>query len=289
MNRMNMYAFNYDIKFIEEIVAHLDSESGKDYNIVIYIWLKVYNLLKQEASVEDYYSLKETFFTNLDKIVKNDVKAISHILKNVCNKILRASPNFYKERFELQSILFEYQDPKIDLLLPSDYLNFINLGLADSVNADKAYIFNFIESKKDKLYPEYQEKEGIYELGMAHYLFACEKHGEALDFINLVNCINIHRKQMERRLRGILYFELGEIELLRNHLKSYRKFLSVNKSDLTEVHLEANRQFTNIFLKLINHKVGKTGKASLLKEEIIGIDILPNKNWFLKKVSQTKS
>jgi len=284
-NRMRIYAHNYNFEFLDKIINQLKDHDTDKYHPAINCWLEIYKLFDVEINVANYHEAKLAFFKNIESLSQFDIELISTILKNQCNQIFKQSKDYYIERFELEKYIFENAFKNKVYILPNNILNFISLGLSETNSETTQYLHDFLESNKERIIPEYQNKEGIYELAKAHLYFAEEKHELALDFLNKVKCQNIHRKQVERRLRALIYYELNHTDSLDDHLNSFRKFLSVNKKDLTTIHLQTNRDFINTFLSLNNVIKGDKLKSKKIVEDISHLKILPHRKWFLKKLA----
>lgn len=90
-----------------------------------------------------------------------------------------------------------------------------------------------------------------------------------------------------RNLMAQIYYELDEPEQIIYLSDSYRHFLYKNKT-VSVYFKEANLEFIDILNDLVKYKL--SGGEKLLKEITTRINSsrTPQKNWFVKKLSELK-
>jgi len=283
-NRQLVVNYDYSFPFINNIMDEINANKIFD-SPLIQSWIGIINLIDtKEPSIIQYNQLKTYFLKHQNLLSDDDSKEIFVHLKNIANQVFPQGKEYFVEYFDLSKKQYEKGFLHYNgLILPTEFLNIIRVGITANENE---YIKGFINDNRDLIANEYQEKESIYELGMAILLFDENKYDEVLDILNQIKNVNVYRKMLERRIRLLVYYELDMMSLFDDLINSFRKYLTINKDDLADFHVNVNRNFINAAAGL--YKLIKTDKEKVLafEKEIKEIRTLPYRSWFEEKVTQ---
>ncbi len=281
INRQQVVPFPYR-KTLFDLITSYDLTS-KEHNPVFEIWCKVIEVLETPDNKTNYEKLKILLKENNHLLAPDDARTIHIYLENILLNLPAGSDAYYSEYFKLYE-----QQLKMGLVYVNGLIApvvFKNLFLVALRLKKLDWAYQFLENHKDKIAPDYLEKEDIYTLCLASYNFELKQFEETLSLLNQIGFISVHSKIQEKRVRLKVYYELELFLPLEGLINSFRKFLSENKSKIHPYHIEANRKFINLVFALSASYV-KTAKIHSLKTQIVETKTLPDRTWLLEKVDK---
>jgi len=297
-NRLDEYYFIYKMKLFslminrQQVVPHPYDKTlfsvirssvltNTENRAVFEVWRKVIEVLEEPGNKGNYDKLKLLLKKNNHLLNPEDARNFYVYLGNMLVNLPAGSDAFYTEYFKLYEQQLETGLIYVNgLITPVVFQNIFTLALRLR-KLDWAH--QFLENHKDKIAPEYLEKEDIYTLCLASYNFELKQFEEALSKLNQIGFISVHTKLQEKRIRLRVYYELDMILLLDGLINSFRKFLSENKTKIHPYHIEGNRKFINFVFALSNLQEGKAKKIHSIKDQIENTRNLPGRNWLLEK------
>lgn len=268
----------YDFELLEEIESYIP-QSPYFKIPTIQIWFNTFQLLKNDDKEEYYAQLKALVFKHYKELNTVDIRNLFSIIQNSARLIFKKKEDYYSELFELYNFQLEkgiFSDPVT--LTPSIFLNIITTALLLN---KRSWTSNFLETHKDY---SINREDDIHSLCKAMLLFSKKEFSKALDILNKCQLKNIYFKLGERRLRLKVYLELQLFELIDDYINSFRKFLSKNQDIISDLHLNANRDFVNLTNQLFYLKKNDFQKINKLNTEIVRIPVLPERRWLVEKI-----
>jgi hypothetical protein len=238
-----------------------------------------YNLLKAYENFDEinyYYTLKKLLLKSADAFSKEE----KHFLfgKLIDYGVIRSrmfeDNDFDEEHFSNYVIYLENEYYAINRndYLPLDlYRNILILGLR---RGDYAWTEEFIKKYIKKLNPDYQENTHYF--SKAFLYFQKKEFEKALSEINKVVYDFFAFKYDVRNLTLMICYELGNWEMIRAILESYKRFLMNNKMVGKE-----RKEFHGNFIKVM-------GKLTKVKSDVNGIDKV-EKGYLRKEITDTKN
>lgn len=273
------------IKIIE-LVDYLRKTNDK--NSVVYEIH--YNLLKAYENFDElkyYKTLKKLLIENADLFSKEE----KHFLfgKLIDYGVIRSrmfdDDKFSEEHFSNYLMYLEdehYAINKNDYLPLDLFRNILILGVR---RGDFDWTENFIKKYIKKLNPDYQENTQYF--SKAFLYFQKKEFENALSEINKVAYDYFAFKYDVRNLTLMICYELGNWEMIRAILESYKRFLMNNKM-VGKERKEFHGNFIKVMGKLTKaksdvNKIDDTERG-YLRKEINNTKNLLYKDWILEKV-----
>lgn len=283
INRQQVVPQPYD-KTLYSVITSFDSTNTETENKVVFeVWRTVIEVLEQPDNKINYEKLKLLLKEYYHLLNPDEARTLHIYLENILINLHGGGEALYSEYFNLYKQQLEMGLVYVNgLITPVVFQNIFTVALLLK-KLDWAY--QFLEDHKDKIAPEYLEKEDIYTLCLASYNFELKQYEEALSKLNQIGFISWHTKIQEKRIRVKIYYELEMVDLLDGLINSFRKFLSENKSKIHPYHVEANRKFINFVFALANAPKGKSEKIDSIKDQIENTKSVPDRIWLLEKVA----
>ncbi len=261
-------------------------------------WIEASTLLK-EASIQTWYLALKLLaepvtenFTLLRQGIQTNKSALDAVtLRALYSFLANTAALAYTEREAYLRILFGIYKEQIELdiiyingfLSPALLRNITIMGLKQK---EFDWVEWFLHQNAERIVPTYLEREDILSLCWAYLYFEKGDFNAALDRINALRYDNVFTKMDERRLRLMCYYELRIDGPFDDLVNSFRKFLTDYKSKTPMSYIEANRLFINYIHRLSNLFLLKKDQLQALYEEIEKVQVLPEKEWLLRKLEE---
>jgi len=146
-------------------------------------------------------------------------------------------------------------------------------------------VYDFINDYNKRLTPLYRKSTVNYCLALYHY----EKTDftNALKYLSKVEYTNHHYILDIKSLQTQIYWERGDIMLLKYFLDSYRHYLVSRKYLFKRKELLTHRNLINFISRMISLKMKYDyGKLVALKNEIANESNILKKDWLVTKVNE---
>lgn len=272
-------------KFLESfdlkpVMRFIQKSSSKDYKKINFFY-KRYLSLTNPDKPELYFVFKDYLIENDHFLSKEErfnlytslITALNSLRYDSALKIKEFN-NLDKLRLE-KNVLINYEGNLSPIIYSSIVMNAGKLR-------DIEFLDNFINIYYKKLPDEY--KENMYNFGMAYLMFAKRQFPKALEYICKVKLDIDKYKYYTRSLQLMIYYELKDEISFTYAKENFRHFLS--NGDLQKEIYYNFVKYTEKLLKLREHYNNETYLN--LKNEIIHLEKLSNKNWLLEKIEELK-
>lgn len=276
------YSDDLQMILLDELLSHLQTTNYEDVQIKTY-----YKLLLMELNSENeklYREFKNIVLKKWNCFERREAANLFIALANYCTlKISSGQSKYIGEVFSLYKIILKnnlYEIHEGKYLHHLDFLNIIRSGL--SLNK-KRWVFNFIHSYKEKLSDKH--KENVFYLGMSLLYFKKKQFEKTLEQLSHVKTIDVVYKIFLKNLLIKTYYELGEFELIKNQIDSFRHFLLKNKKNIETMLFEEQRTFIKYVSKLISFE---NSKNVIFMKDFRVLTSAKADNWILEKANILK-
>lgn len=289
------YAVNNDIhlEFSEKVLEFLEKHPSDKYP-VINIFNMILNIQKTESepvSEEDvrrYNILIEYLNKNFQSINKEIVRTLFIYLVNYTRLKSLANNRFFKdEHYRLLKYSIEND------LYPKEgkyfgEASYVIVASTALINKDFEWAEDFIEKFKNELKPEV--KENAYTMCMANLNYRKGNYEKALKLLVRVSIEDIYYQLKVKNLQIKIHYELGDYEMCKSVIDSFRHFLSSSKQFPEFVRIRFVN-YVNFTSRMVNIWLG--GDTRNLIEILRELNELPqerveSKSWLLAQASKIK-
>jgi len=281
LNYQRIAVVDFDMTLMDEILDFLPKSSYYDIPVV-QLWYTALLLLKFPNQTEHYHQLKNEH-GNLVNIV--DRRMLYTYLENTTRVIFRDRA-YFEAMFELYTIQLQNGVIYINgYLLPTSLKNIVTVALAlDQIE----WTVQFLTENKDKILPEYEDKDNVYSYCLARLHIAQKKFEEALDILNQITSADFYTNMDTRKARLMVYYEMEYIDMFEGEVNRFRVYLSNNQGIIPQNFLQAYRDFTNIIYNIYNTTKGDYDRLNSIETQIKNTQMLPEKKWLLEKLEALK-
>jgi len=275
---------NYEIALMDEVLTFMTQTHYKDFPI-IKIWHTALLLLQSDDKYEHYYRLKELLVEHNPLLNQTDKRILYTYLENNTKTVFE-SDSYYEALFGLYSQQLETEVIYIDdYLLPRIFKNIVTVALR--LNRFE-WTEQFLEKNKDRIIPEYENREDVYSYSLAQLYFKQQKIDEVLDILNRTVFNDIYTKMDIRRMYLKVYYEMEYADMLEDMVNSFRVFLTSHQDAIPAIHLQAHRDFINIIYNIYRTTRKDEKRITGIENQISEIRILPEKTWLVEKLEALK-
>lgn len=221
-----------NMEFADKVIEFLD-KYPKDKYPVISIFRNILKLQKnesEEVTEEDkalYHSLIKQIEENTDTIKKEDLRYIFIYLVNYTRvKSISSNKYFKAEHYKMLKYSIEND------LYPKQgkYFNdasYVIVASTAMINKDYKWAEEFIEKFKNEVKEDV--RENAYTLNMANLNYRTGNYDAALKYLIRVSIDDIYYQLKVKNLQIKIHYELGNYEMCRSVIDSYRHFLGSTK------------------------------------------------------------
>ncbi|MEO0733461.1 MAG: hypothetical protein AAFZ52_11540 [Bacteroidota bacterium] len=292
----NMMLMNtqYDLLFLDDIMAFLDSEKGKalrDENAEpsIDCYYHILRSLQEPDEVEHYKRMRYYLDEGVDRLPLAQQKDVFGFASNYC--IQRVMSGHADYRMELLRLYRRGLDTEIiynkGIISEWDYKNIVTLG---SATGEVAWTETFIETNRDRL--PVKKRENAYALNKAQFLYTLRRLDEAQALLITVADSDVKYHLARVRLQVKIAYDQEDQEYALNLLETFRLYVARNKN----VSVREKKSYNNYIRfskQLINLKhqrdfMARTDfkkKMEALHGNVRGTKLLMERQWLLRESS----
>ena len=273
----------YDLE-IEKLIKNI--EPFNNYTYIINLYLKLVQAFSNLGNVENYYSYKKALFKNKDKLNKNELYFHYSKLIAYCSlqKDKTGNSEFQKEIFEICQIVLdnEYYIYFASKFLP---INLYKIIINSAITLEKFdWLENFIKIYSKKVNPRLQKDAENF--GLATLNFATGNYRDCLTNLN-----NIRENSFFLEIRAmklIIFYNLAYFNEGLNDLKSFQKFIRINKS-FTQQRRQTLINFLTYMDKLFLYKISnKKSDMGYYRKKLTIEENCIYKDWLVKTYQKLK-
>lgn len=286
--RQNILKVNYQDRMTELVLREIEEqEANYEAYPAITFYFQLYKMLDKQEDTSAYFQALGSLENRTHLFPRKELIHIYIYFMNYCiSRINKGDSKFLNEVFKLykaqltQELLYENGQ-----LSEWDYKNIVTTAIRLH---ELDWVYEFIETYKERLKPE--ARENAYQYNLAAYHYANGSLAEVLNLLTRVEYSDLRYNLSAKALLLRTYYDLNEFEPLLALTESFRQYLMRNKL------MSDNRRtgFNNLFkvtrkLSALRNKVGFTGKEKLYKDlekidhEINETKLLYNRDWLIEK------
>lgn len=284
LNYQRVAVVDFDMTLMDEILDFLPKSPYRDIP-VIQLWHTALLLLKFPDQTEHYYQLKDLLYQYDDSVSIVETRMLYTYLHNTTRVIFKDRP-YYEALFELYTAQLQNGVIYINgYLLPTSLKNIVTVALRlEQVN----WTEEFLVQHKDKILPEYEDKDNVYSYSLARLYIEQKKIDPALGILNQIVSTDFYTNMSARKARLMVYYEVEYVDMFESEVNRFRVYLTNNQETIPQNWLQAYRDFTNIIYNIYNTTKRDTDRLNQLKNQINDIQMLPEKKWLLEKLEALK-
>lgn len=289
------YNARFDVNIPLEFAKHLDLKSIVEYsksrNFEYTFMIEIYYhslmmMLEPEESMH-FDKVRELFRVSYDRFTMSEKRTIMHWLVAYC--VYRSDDKEFKykriifdlNKFRLKEGLVFYPAGQIPNVI---YLQILKIALSlDEMEWAEAFITEYTSN----LHPDLQQSTKALAYAFIH--FQTKEYEKVLKDLTEAEFIDPREKRFARSLVARTYYEMNELETLRNHIDTSLHFL-VNNPAVSELTRISHRNFFNALKKIISIKENSDpGSIHSLRTELAESKNTESKNWLLEKLNELEN
>ncbi len=281
LSQQSLVAIDYELLFIDEIVAHIENNKYEDYPAIA-LYYQIYLTQKEVENKEHYFKFRELLVKYALAIPPSEANEMYRHALNYCIKwINRKDLQFLEEYFNVYD---EFISSKIIFegtgLTTGHFTNIVTISLRL-----KKYEWTekFIDQYKSYLPSE--QRENYSNFYKAQMFFYQKKYQYVIINLNKVEETDIMNYYISKCLLAATYFELKEFSALESLLDSFRAMIFRNKK-LSDIQQNGYKDFIKFVKKLINVTSGDRKEIILLKKDFDNTKNVPSANWLREKIAE---
>ena len=269
----NMYKIDYFSPLFDEIML-MAKRTEYAHSPVISFYVRLINVLKS-GTKEDFLVLKEQLFELTQIFPAKEAQNLYFMVLNYCVRKINENSVFYStEAFELYQLGLDSELILMDgFISKSTFNNIVAIGIKKQ---KLKWIEWFVEQYKNKLHKA--DFITTYSINKARIAYETKDFDAALIFLQEADYESIVSSINARVLQLKIYFELGEYDLLRSHLKSIKVYAQRKKE--YAYHSAFLADLIRFTWKIIRLAPNDKSGLQNIKNEILNKDFY-GKDWLL--------
>lgn len=281
LNKRYVYKIDYSLKFIDELVNHLNQNKYDDIPLIEF-YFRFIQLMEGIDEGKNYIFIKDFLLKNY-KIFPN-VEAYAYFIC-LCNVISQQKmDNWQNELFNMYKFTLEKNVYSNDGTGKITFIEFIAMLFTALRIKEYTWAESFVDKYKHKL-PE-NEKQNAANFSYARLNFERGNFSKANEYLSKVHFEALFYKIWVKGLQIRIYYEMGWLNEAMNQIDSYRHFLSSNPL-LTKQNVRANTNFIRLTKRLIAAKTYPEKKdIDTLRMDVEKEMSVNSKEWLLAKVDE---
>jgi len=273
---------DFDMTLMDEMLEFLPESSYYDIP-AIQMWYTALLLLKFPNQTEHYHQLKNLLHEHGNLVNRADSRMLYTYLENNTHVIFK-DRSYYEALFELYNTQLQNGVMYTNgCLLPVSLKNIVTVALRlEQVD----WTARFLAENKDKILPEYEDRDNVYSYSLARLHIEQKKFDTALDILNQIISTDFFTNMDVRKARLMVYYEVEYIDMFESEVNRFRVYLTNNQEIIPQNFLQAYRGFTNIIYNIYNTAKRDTDRLTQLEDHINDIQLLPERKWLLEKLKE---
>lgn len=281
LSREEFLQEKYNNIFQDEIInfmAKIDLEHVPSISVYYQIVLMFLEIEEERH----YRKLKNLLEKYTDVFPPEERKDIyTHALNYCIKKLNKGNLSFFEETHELYKVMIDkeiiFEDGYISA---NSFKNIVTLAL----QIDKIeWTEDFIETYKDRIFPEHKESTFAYNMANLHY--HKREFSKALRLMQTVETNDIYYNIGAKILLLKTYYELNESDPFLSLTDAFSNYLKRNK--LISDNLRAvTLNFVRLSRKLMQIRMGGRTTTEDLRKELAGDKGVANLQWLEKKLEE---
>lgn len=270
---------NHQTRLIDEIINVGDVEIANAPLFQIYVL--VYKMIKMPNEEYHYETLKALLQKNTNHLSPKDAREIYLWAINYCSmKINSGRAEFNSEVFTLYKKGIEegflIED---NIITPFTFKNVISRGI---LLKEFVWVEQFIEKYQVNL--EENSRKGIVDFNLAMLYHAKKDYKKAQRLLITLEVDDLLINLNARFLLIKIYVEQAAFELLEPQLDSMRAYL--NRKELIGYHKNMYKNIISVIKKMLKIRSNDKIAKQKLKDEVVELTPLVDKEWFLKQIDE---
>lgn len=281
VNRMNVFAEEYNLGLFEEIEEYL--KKRKFYDVpVINIYYQILLTLTESDNEKHYFALKELLKKYSKTFTKDDNQVNYSFAQNYCiKKINSGQSNYLNELFDLYKLSLKNEVLFDGARLSQwDYKNITTVGLRLD---EKDWVKEFIYNYKSKIHQRF--RENAFKYNLANYYFYEGDFGEAMQLLLQVEFTDIFYNLDSKSLLLKSYYELEEYEALFAHSEAFKNYLRRNDK-ISNYQKLVYKNLVKYLTRLARIKVSNRSIPKKLANEINETSQIADVTWLRKIINR---
>lgn len=272
-----------ELSLTSEVIDHIkqrEDHYSKNHIIIFTYYLS--SLMAMNINEKEYFFRYKTFvLTNRKKFSPLELHTFYLMMYSYSiQKVNKGDKSFMTEMMDV----FKFIDKNVKSVrymfgFNIYYLNAVNTGMALK---EHAWVEKFMNKNKEYLPKE--NREDVFNLGMANFYFFRKNYDEALNFLIRSDYPNYTYYLMAKILLIKIYFEKDDYEGVLSTIDAMKHYLK-RKDLIPERLIRSNSNFLNCVIKLID----RNKKNSILNAERMAKEdmSISNREWIIEKIRET--
>lgn len=286
LNYQRIAVVDFDMTLMDEILVFLPESPYHDIP-AIQLWYTALLLLKLPNQTEYYHRLKNLLDEHGNLVNKVERGMLYTYLTNTTREIFDIKDHqYYEAMFDIYTA--QLQNGVIysnGYLMPASLKNIVTVALRlEQVD----WTAQFLAQHKDKMSPEYEEKDNVYSYSLARLYIEQRKFDDALDILNQIVSTDFYTNMDVRKARLMVYYEVEYIDMFESEVNRSRVYFTNNQEIIPENFLKAYRDFTNFIYNIYNTTKRDNDRLKQIKNQINDTQMLPERKWLLEKLSEKR-
>ncbi len=279
LNQKSLISQEYQLLFIEDILAHLKDKNLDDIPPIAVYYQVVLTTIDSE-NIKHYFKLKSLLKEHGLKFPKQEALQLYYSAINYCiRRINKSDQKFLEESFQLYNELIENEIIFInDELSPWDFKNIIVLALRlGKYQWTERFILNY----NHKL-PE-SSRENAVTYNLAQLYFYQKQYDKVIEQLQNVEYEDVSYNLNSKSMLIATYYEMDEIEPLYSLFESFRAYLNRHK-DISNERRKLYSNLIRITKKLTKLSPGDSKSLEKIKTEMTQTKNIASANWLREKI-----
>lgn len=284
LSRQNLVSHEYELLFIDEIIAHVKKYEYKNVPPVS-VYFQAFLTQSENEDEQHYYNLIAELNRNIDYIPKKELYHLYTYAINYCiSKVNKGKPEFLREflnlvKHSLDNDILISESESGDLN-PWHFKNTVLIALR---LGEYDWTEKFIKNFRDKLPEESRENAVSYNLALVY--FYQKKYDKVIGQLSEVEYEDLSYNLGSKSMLIAIYYEQDEFEALLSLADTFKTYLNRHK-DINEKMRQNYLNYIHFVRKLTKIMPGDTKAVEQLKQEIKDNKGVASEKWLLEKLAE---
>ena len=284
LSRQNLVSHEYELLFIDEIIAHVKKYEYKNVPPVS-VYFQAFLTQSENEDEQHYYNLIAELNRNIDYIPKKELYHLYTYAINYCiSKVNKGKPEFLREflnlvKHSLDNDILISESESGDLN-PWHFKNTVLIALR---LGEYDWTEKFIKNFRDKLPEESRENAVSYNLALVY--FYQKKYDKVIGQLSEVEYEDLSYNLGSKSMLIAIYYEQDEFEALLSLADTFKTYLNRHK-DINEKMRQNYLNYIHFVRKLTKIMPGDNKAVEQLKQEIKDNKGVASEKWLLEKLAE---